>query len=168
VQGAEKEAAADRRVLRVVQHERAIDFLLNDLSFRRQQAIKSNQQMEFWAPCESAPRVEARSDSNGPSRAMFSAVNEPRPSHQPEDASTNKGDRVAFRLADLYLPAPEEVLAAFSAATEVDGTVIDFSDGGGRSRVFAVVRVVQERTVVVPVDKLKLISENEMIDPPKP
>lgn len=87
---------------------------------------------------------------------------------QREDASTNKGDRVAFRLADLYLPAPEEMLAAFPGATEADGTVIDFSDAGGRSQFFAVVRVVQERTVVVPVEKLKVISENEVIDPSKP
>jgi hypothetical protein len=89
------------------------------------------------------------------------------PAIELEGASTNKGDRVAFRVADLYLPAPEEMLAAFSASTELDGTVLDFSDAGGVSRVFAVVRVIQERTVVVPVEKLRLIVGSGISDPPR-
>ena len=73
---------------------------------------------------------------------------------------------MAFRVADLYLPAPEEMLSAVSASTELDGTVIDFSDAGTVSGVFAVVRVVQECKVVVPVEKLRLIGESSVSGPP--
>jgi len=74
---------------------------------------------------------------------------------------------VAFRVADLYLPSPAEMRAAFSASAELDGTVIDFSDAGGVAQAFAVVRIVQERTVVVPVEKLKLIAGNGVSEPPR-
>jgi len=65
---------------------------------------------------------------------------------------------VAFWVADSYLPAAEEMRAAFPGASEVDGTLIDFSDSGTVSGYFAVVRVVQERTVVVPVEKLRTMT----------
>lgn len=73
---------------------------------------------------------------------------------------------MAFRVGDLYLPAPEEVSAAFSAISELEGTVIDFSDAGGASGVFGVVRVIKEFTVVVPVEKLRLIEESGVSEPP--
>jgi hypothetical protein len=38
----------------------------------------------------------------------------------------------------------------------VEGTVVDFSDSGITSRVFAVVEVVQKHAVVVPVAKLRV------------
>lgn len=40
-------------------------------------------------------------------------------------------------------------------STEVDGTIVDFSDSGEATRVFAVVEVIQRQTVVVPAAKLK-------------
>jgi hypothetical protein len=76
-----------------------------------------------------------------------------------EVGKTNKGDRVAFSVSDSYLPPPEELRAAFPGMGEVDGTVMDFSDSGTVSSYFAVVRVVQERTVVVPIEKLRVMEE---------
>jgi len=62
---------------------------------------------------------------------------------------------VTFEMSDVFLPGPEELLPAPGG---VEGTVIGFSDSGTRSRVFAVVEVVSKWKLVVPVDKLQLIS----------
>jgi hypothetical protein len=65
---------------------------------------------------------------------------------------------VSFRVSDVFLPESEELRASWDDTAEVAGTVVDFSDSGSASRVFAVVEVVQRHTVVVPVAKLKLRS----------
>ncbi len=70
---------------------------------------------------------------------------------------TREGDRVRFRLADVFLPSAEEVLA-LSPATELEGVVVDFSDSGAESRVFAVVDVIRRQKVVVPVAKLQVVA----------
>jgi hypothetical protein len=69
---------------------------------------------------------------------------------------TQVGDRVRFSLDSVFLPDPQEALAALSLDSEVEGTIVDFSDSGPVERAFAVVDAVQRRTVVVPVDKLRL------------
>jgi hypothetical protein len=69
-------------------------------------------------------------------------------------SSTEKGDQVSFRVVDVFLPNAKELAPTWADATEVVGTIVDFSDSGGASRVFAVVEVVQKKTVVVPVEKL--------------
>jgi len=71
---------------------------------------------------------------------------------------TDKGDWVRFRVADVFLPSQEELLSAPSADTEMEGTIVDFSDSGLKLRAFAVVEVVNKQTMVVPVEKLKLIT----------
>ena len=43
----------------------------------------------------------------------------------------------------------------FADTSELEGTIVGFSDSGGASRVFALVEVVQRRTVVVPVENLR-------------
>lgn len=63
-----------------------------------------------------------------------------------------------FRIADVFLPGPEELLTAPSAQSECEGTVVDFSDSGATPRFFALVEVVTRRTLVIPVEKLKLIE----------
>jgi D-arabinose 5-phosphate isomerase GutQ len=64
---------------------------------------------------------------------------------------------VRFRVADIFLPSAEEVLA-LSPTAELEGVVIDFSDSGSTSRVFAVVDVIRRQNVVVPVEKLEVVA----------
>lgn len=71
---------------------------------------------------------------------------------------TQVGDRVRFSLASVFLPDPQEALEALSLHSEVEGTIICFSDSGQVEQAFAVVNAFQKRTVVVPVDKLRLQS----------
>ena len=70
-------------------------------------------------------------------------------------SSTEKGDHVSFRVGDVFLPNAQELTAMWADATEVEGTIVDFSDSGSAFRVFAVVEVIQKHTVVVPVERLK-------------
>lgn len=71
---------------------------------------------------------------------------------------TEKGDKVTFRMSDVFLPDAEELRTPWTETGEAEGTVVDFSDSGNASRVFAVVEVLQRQTVVVPVAKLKPIG----------
>jgi hypothetical protein len=71
---------------------------------------------------------------------------------------TDKGDWVRFRVEDVFLPGQEELLSAPSTGTEMEGAIVDFSDSGLKLRAFAVVDVVNGQTMVVPVEKLKLIT----------
>ena len=64
-----------------------------------------------------------------------------------------------FSLDSVYLPDAREVTATLSLTSEVEGTIISFSDSGKAKRAFAVVDVVQRRTVVVPVDRLRLEAD---------
>jgi hypothetical protein len=73
-------------------------------------------------------------------------------------SQTEKGDKVTFRMSDVFLPDAEELRAIWADTAETEGTIVDFSDSGNTSRVFAVVEVLQRQTVVVPVAKLKQIS----------
>jgi hypothetical protein len=75
-------------------------------------------------------------------------------------ASTGKGDRVNFRIADAFLPDPETLREIFSDTAELEGTIVDFSDSGQDSRAFALVEVIQRHVVVLPVKKLRLHSDN--------
>jgi len=59
-------------------------------------------------------------------------------------------------MSDVFLPGPEEVRAAWTDGTDVEGTIIDFSDSGSVSRVFAVIEAHHRHTVIVPVAKLRL------------
>jgi len=43
---------------------------------------------------------------------------------------------------------------------DLEGTVVDFSDSGSESHVFAVVEVVRKQAVVVPVSELQIVSAN--------
>jgi hypothetical protein len=71
------------------------------------------------------------------------------------EISTEKGDHVSFHIGDVFLPNARELLATWAETTELDGIVVDFSDSGSASRVFAVVEVVLKRTVIVPVERLR-------------
>jgi hypothetical protein len=71
---------------------------------------------------------------------------------------TNCGDRVAFRVADAFLPDPKTLTTALLETDELEGTVIGFSDYGQASGIFVLVEVIHKHTVVLPVDKLRLAT----------
>ena len=66
-----------------------------------------------------------------------------------------------FRVADAFLPSPEELMQVPRAGSTVEGTVVEFSDSGPRARYFAVVEVVSTRRIVVPVEKLCPAQDSE-------
>jgi hypothetical protein len=65
-----------------------------------------------------------------------------------------EGDRVRFRVSDIFLPVPEHLSLT---AQEMEGVIVQFSDSGQRPRMFASVEVVIHQTVVVEVDKLQIL-----------
>lgn len=71
------------------------------------------------------------------------------------------GDRVRFALADIFLPGPELGGSPASEMTELDGTLIEFSDSGSKTKAFAVVEVVRKQMIVVPVEKLECVAGPE-------
>ena len=71
---------------------------------------------------------------------------------------THEGDKVRFRVSDVFLPSPEELSSGLATDAQLEGIVRGFSDSGSEARVFAVVDVVQRQTLVVPVDKLTRLS----------
>jgi hypothetical protein len=65
---------------------------------------------------------------------------------------------VRFRAVDVFLPGQEELLNPPPAKTEMEGAIVDFSDSGLKPHAFAIVEVADGQTMVVPVEKLKLIK----------
>ncbi len=61
-------------------------------------------------------------------------------------------------MSDIFLPSPGGALAAIPEETELEGTIVDFSDSGLKSRFFAVIEVVRTQSLIVPVDKLEVIK----------
>ena len=77
------------------------------------------------------------------------------------EAPTRRGDKVRFRVADVFLPGPEQVFVAPTAETQLEGTIAGFSDSGADAEVFAVVETVCEQTLVVPVSRLSEVPGGE-------
>jgi hypothetical protein len=61
-------------------------------------------------------------------------------------------------MSDAFLPSAEELTVFATPDEKVEGTVIDFSDSGSEPDFFAVIDVVRRRTVVVPVEKVEVVS----------
>jgi hypothetical protein len=74
---------------------------------------------------------------------------------------TQVGDKVRFRISDVFIPSPEGVFSAPPSQETVEGTILDFSDSGQKIRFFALVDVVRRMTVVVPVEKLQSVTGPE-------
>jgi hypothetical protein len=74
------------------------------------------------------------------------------------EVCTRIGDRVEFQIASAFLPSPDEVMASLAIGSVVEGTVVEFSDSGQRTSFFAVVEVVRRRQIVVPVEKLVVVT----------
>jgi hypothetical protein len=68
------------------------------------------------------------------------------------------GDKVRFRLSDVFLPSPSGTLPIAEPGEELEGTITDFSDSGQKPRYFALVEVVRTQSLIVPVDKLEVNS----------
>jgi len=64
------------------------------------------------------------------------------------------GERVTFRVGDVYLPEPAEVLAKMTADVEACGVVVEFSDSGTKPRAYAVVQITREQVVLLPMGAL--------------
>ena len=68
------------------------------------------------------------------------------------------GDRVSFRIADVFLPEPAEVLANLTPDVEANGVVVEFSDSGSSRRAYALVRISASQSVLLPVTALTVRS----------
>ena len=68
------------------------------------------------------------------------------------------GDRVAFRIADVFLPEPLEVLASLTEDLEANGIITEFSDSGSNVRTYAVVRITPQQVVVIRVEALRVLT----------
>lgn len=75
-------------------------------------------------------------------------------------ATAQIGDRVSFRIADVYLPDPPEVLANLTVDVETHGVVEEFSDSGDRPRAYALVRITVQLAVLIPVTALHVLNAN--------
>ena len=67
------------------------------------------------------------------------------------------GDRVRFRIGDVFLPEPSEVLAKLTSDTETNGVIVEFSDSGNNQRAYAVVRITTQQSVLLPVSALHVL-----------
>ena len=73
-------------------------------------------------------------------------------------AGAQIGDRVSFRISDVFLPEPAEVLASLTAEAETHGVVVEFSDSGSSPRAYAVVRITPQQAVLLPVSALHVLD----------
>lgn len=73
-------------------------------------------------------------------------------------ATAKIGDRVSFRIADVFLPEPAEVLAKLTPEAETNGVIVEFSDSGQNQRAYAVVRITTQQSVLLPVDALRVLK----------
>ncbi len=68
------------------------------------------------------------------------------------------GDRVSFRISDVFLPEPSEVLANLTTDAETNGVVVEFSDSGSSPQAYAVVRITPQQAVLLPVSALRVLN----------
>lgn len=73
-------------------------------------------------------------------------------------ATAQVGNRVSFRIADVFLPEPVEVLASLTVEAETSGVVVEFSDSGNSPRAYAVVQIASQQKVLLPVSALHVLE----------
>jgi hypothetical protein len=71
---------------------------------------------------------------------------------------------VRFRISDVFLPDPEEMLTETSQTLEMEGQIVHFSDSGLEQSVFAVVQLPGLRRVIVPVSRLEVVKAKAASD----
>lgn len=69
------------------------------------------------------------------------------------------GDHVNFRISEIFLPEPAEVLAHLTSEVELSGVIVEFSDSGNSPRAYAVVRISAQQSVLLPVGSLRVLSD---------
>jgi hypothetical protein len=74
------------------------------------------------------------------------------------EGSAQVGDRVSFRLGDVFLPEPSEVMANLTPDVETNGVVMEFSDSGSTPQAYAVVRMTAKQSVLVPAGSLRVLK----------
>jgi len=74
------------------------------------------------------------------------------------DRTAKIGDWVRFRISEVFLPEPSEVLAKLTPDVEANGVIEDFSDSGQSRRAYAVVRITTEQSVLVSVNALRILN----------
>lgn len=74
---------------------------------------------------------------------------------------TRRGEKVRFLASDVFLCGAEQAVYAPPGEAELEGTVIDFSDSGLKSQVFAVIEMVRKQVVIVPIEKLRLVEVSD-------
>ena len=72
------------------------------------------------------------------------------------EPSVRIGDRVSFRISDVFLPEPAEVLATLTPDVEANGVVVEFSDSGRSPRAYTLVRITTCQSVLLPVAALRV------------
>lgn len=72
--------------------------------------------------------------------------------------SARIGDRVSFRISDVFLPEPSQVLANLTVEVEAEGVVVEFSDSGNSPKAYAVVRVTPKQMVLLPMNALRVLD----------
>jgi hypothetical protein len=75
---------------------------------------------------------------------------------QPEERA-RVGDRVSFRICDVFLPEPNEVLTSLTAEAQAQGVVLEFSDSGAQPQAYALVRITPHQSVLLPVGALEVV-----------
>jgi len=76
----------------------------------------------------------------------------------PSEATAQIGDRVTFRISDVFLPEPSEVLAKLTPEAETNGVIVEFSDSGSNLRAYAVVRIAAQQSVLLPMSALHVLK----------
>lgn len=76
----------------------------------------------------------------------------------PPTATAQIGNRVSFRISDVFLPEPAEVLASLTVEAETSGVVVEFSDSGSSPRAYAVVQIASQQKVLLPVSALSVLD----------
>jgi hypothetical protein len=71
--------------------------------------------------------------------------------------SVQIGDRVSFRISDVFLPEPAEVLANLTPDVQANGVLVELSDSGSSPRAYAVVRLTPQQVVLLPVEALQVL-----------
>ncbi len=70
------------------------------------------------------------------------------------------GQKVQFRLADVHLPAIEEILNRMTEDTELQGTITLMSDKGDRKTAFAVIEVKGVlMPLIVPAEAIRTVID---------
>ncbi|HUI83239.1 MAG TPA: hypothetical protein VL240_03400 [Candidatus Binatia bacterium] len=65
---------------------------------------------------------------------------------------------MSFRISDVFLPEPSEVLANLTPEVETHGVVVEFSDSGSSPKAYAVVRITPQQAVLLPVSALRVLD----------